>query len=1020
MARLKKSKNKNKKKSATAKTEKQLFPSVVGPDLFLLLQGRLFDDDGADDNSGRPTSGGGKNVSLILCGESHNDAIDVTRRSPPGKFDATEGWIQIFDSSQQEDDENDILTALPRTLLVPSRRDQTRNPRSRATVPTLSIENLALRYLHPVNGKKNKAVTLDKARELASAFVEKYEIEDDMYGSNLILLWIATNGSSDRTEKGEGFLLEIETEVEMDDFENDPYDNSDDSESEDDSETYDDWVFFSSDDALLNNHLQQRNRYGLPHLVAQWIDDIMMVVRDDDSTAKTIDDVIDYIHEDGKTDDSADCTSENGSVTIPSRHRRLMHARLGRYVLLEYGDLDPVAHDMLKRRLGMTDAEVTSNEYDDVIETRKQLLKDEDNVWTFDDWFEHVKAGGTKSEKDTIPNDARSDDHGMVGIDDLSVHLVLEASVPPWEVELHRPRVKVESTDNEATASTIIVEAEEYRLHPASQSVRCLSEDSSASWEDETDPSSDGIGSYVDYIYRKVMSSTKEFGTNREKEKATGVIEKKKIEDVGLDSCDGSLDISTIVNETIDHKKAENVRSNWLHCIDMRDLGCEAACHAESVKQEWYELMTQEERGILSNPKDVAKDACPVNKKGDTMRFLPAYKLNPEWIEMERLKSEGLLVQEEDDTEPESEYERDKDLLEFTFPSFEGFFGGISDILYYNPNVKVAYSPFIFHCVRSLDNWKAFFTALFFGGTIPEALEMLDLRAVDSRNCVHIRSPIHQEWDPQSNSYTWKERDEEECYITCPFFPFAFHLVAKGSSPPRTWSSQLFANLCDSDQEQCEISHHHSNSRRNLALAIKSWILHSIHRNMEDPKGSDDKECGGEWFASYLRATHRDIYDDIDTSDAAVLLQKSHMKSISGSRLKKYNIGKIRMPSIDEGFEEILARFRERESIPHYEKIVTPRVEVFAQILIDIWISNLFDYSLLLKIANICAKESKDNIVVVCYVGSAHAKAASNFFCEKLGFQRKEMVGKFSWDEDELQTLDLPSNLWNFPELFRR
>merc|ERR1712003_438848 len=100
------------------------------------------------------------------------------------------------------------------------------------------------------------------------------------------------------------------------------------------------------------------------------------------------------------------------------------------------------------------------------------------------------------------------------------------------------------------------------------------------------------------------------------------------------------------------------------------------------------------------------------------------------------------------------------------------------------------------------------------------------------------------------------------------------------------------------------------------------------------------------------------------------------------------------MPSVAEGFEEILARFRERESIPHCEKIVTPRVEVFAKILIDIWVSNLFDFSLLLKIANICAKETKDNIVVVCYVGSGHARATSSFFCEKLGFQRKELIGK--------------------------
>jgi len=143
------------------------------------------------------------------------------------------------------------------------------------------------------------------------------------------------------------------------------------------------------------------------------------------------------------------------------------------------------------------------------------------------------------------------------------------------------------------------------------------------------------------------------------------------------------------------------------------------------------------------------------------------------------------------------------------------------------------------------------------------------------------------------------------------------------------------------------------------------------------------------------------------------------MKSISGGRPPKHNIGKIKIPSAKDSFNEILSRFREQDRLPPTTKIITPRVEILAKIIIDIWTSNLFDFSLLLKIANICSNETKDNVVVVCYVGSAHAKAANKFFCNSLGFRKKAMIGKFTWEDYELKTLDLPSKLWNLSELFR-
>jgi hypothetical protein len=1037
---------------------------VVGPDLFLLLQGRLFDD-----GTTSVGIGGGKNVSLILCGESHNDAIDVTRQSPPGKFDAKEGWIQVFDSSQS--DGSDISTALPRALVVPSSRkdstgqqqqqqqpqqqqQQQQPQRRRSQLP--SIENLALRYLHPVNGKKNKSVTLARAKELASAFVEKFEIEEDMFGRNLLLLWVANNsGYSDRIEKGEAFLVEIELEVQIEDAQNNlggggggsggnnGGGDDDDTDSDYEEEVYDDWVFFTNDFSIYDHPLQEQNRCDLPYAISQWMDDVMMVVHDDQSTACTLDNAIDDISEEftdegkGKRKTVVDTTAcSNGDELVPSRHERMLHARLGRYVLFEYGDLDTVAHDMSKRRLGYTDAELTTSEYDDVIESRKRTLGEKHNVWTFDHWFDYVKAGTETTGGVARMNGDRSKPNGNAAAcrnDDPAVHLVLEASIPPSEVELHRPRLKDENTGD------VIADAESFRLHLAAESVRCLSEDSESSWEEEYDPSNDGIGSYADFMYRRMMKATTKTDTKLETKETTSIQEEKKMEDGGDDHGDESV-ASTVADDVSDRQENQNHSGNsWLHCIDMRDLGSEEACHAESVKEQWYELLSQEEREVLSGEKEVARDACPVNREGDTMRFLPANKMNPELTELEHLKAKNTLLLGHDD-EPESRCQVGEDMLEFTFPSFEAFFGINTDILYYSPNVKVAHSPFLVDCVESLDNWKDFFTALFFGGTIPEALKLLNLEGENSRNSFHVRSPILQRWDAESETYVFEKRNDDEYYTTCPFFPFAFHLVAKGSSPPRTWSSQLFADLHDFDDCQIEHSHHshpnilrgvylaegqtdhlrpRPNSRRSVALAIKTWILDAIHREMEDPKGADDKECGGEWFTSYLRAVHREIYDDIDASDAAVLLQKNQMKSLSRGRLKKHNLGKIKIPSAKHAFEEVLARFRKRDSLPPWENVVTPRVEVLAKILIDIWMCNLLDFSLLLKIANICANESKENVVVVCYVGAAHAKAASDFFCETLGFKRTALVGKFNWEEDELQTLDLPPKLWKLSELYR-
>jgi hypothetical protein len=72
--------------------------------------------------------------------------------------------------------------------------------------------------------------------------------------------------------------------------------------------------------------------------------------------------------------------------------------------------------------------------------------------------------------------------------------------------------------------------------------------------------------------------------------------------------------------------------------------------------------------------------------------------------------------------------------------------------------------------------------------------------------------------------------------------------------------------------------------------------------------GSDGSLCGGKWFEAFLRAIHRDIYNNIDLSDSSVLLQKNYMKSEEHNRWKQ-NIGKIQIPSCQDGFDKILEWF---------------------------------------------------------------------------------------------------------------
>merc|ERR1712023_309392 len=95
-----------------------------------------------------------------------------------------------------------------------------------------------------------------------------------------------------------------------------------------------------------------------------------------------------------------------------------------------------------------------------------------------------------------------------------------------------------------------------------------------------------------------------------------------------------------------------------------------------------------------------------------------------------------------------------------------------------------------------------------------------------------------------------------------------------------------------------------------------------------DPKGHDDQNSGGEYFAAWLRETHPAIYDDIDTSDPSALLRRSFMPSDSGA--SRHQIGHFKVPSFRKAFAEILKDFKAGQPSAR-------RSSVLAKILVDVW-----------------------------------------------------------------------------------
>jgi len=956
-------KKKKKKKSAAAAAAAADRP-VVGPDYAQLLRGSLF----------------GRDVALLLCGESHEDAVDVTR--PGGKFMPNEGWVR---------------TEVPD--LAAEMYGRTFGSDGGASIDDRDDDDddEAVSVKHRVLKRQSKPVAMGKAREWASEQVKDDLLYSVEMGEEIALLWCpASKGDA----KGRAYLVSLRFAIE---------DDVDDGEEEDDEED-DDGKGRGGGKAAKNGgggkpankkrrgsssgsntHRKKSSSSAVPE-VTDLVSAMEGALRSFRSGVKL-------------SDAAKACAASSSSSSA------------GAACLFEWTDLDPEARALSHRRLIGEDS-VPTDEYDALIRKRKAARRKAEGLWTWDDWFTDLKSkcsvpSNASAASSQSQSQVRSGENG--GENPPSIHMVLEASIPPWEVELHRPSEEEEGDDGAAAAAAL-------RPTRAAECIRCLSEDSEGSEADLHDPASDGIGSFIDYMYRRFMDEQLQRGGDGAKGKENG---------------NGNIGVR-----------------QWLHCVDSRDLGCEHACVASSLHERWLGLLRPEERAALlgeaspSSSDGNGGGAVRAHWKGG--RCFPEFCANPEDARLEELRKRGVLKDDDDDPPPKDDgppRRDDESDFPVTFPSFELFFGQNTDVLYYDPHVKVAYAHFLARCVKSPENWETFFASLFFGGTVVEALSALDLRP-NRRPYLHIRSPILKDWNPKTGEYEWSRRNDDEMDVTSPFLPVGCHLKAAGSDPPRTWSSQIYADLSSSGDSGGGGGGGGKGggpgpSPAEVALSAREWALEEIRRHSLDPKGTDDEHGGGEWFLAYLRAVHRDVYDDIDRSDPSELLRKKYMPGESDGRPRKHRIGDITIPSCVEALETYAERFGGEEEeeecaetdggaaasssppttleewIERDKRASDPSPEVMAKILIDIWMSKLVDFSTALKIAQVVGKEEEGGkVVVVCYMGSLHTRAMAEFYCDRLGFKKKTFVGSLNWDEDQARILQFPSAFCDPAKLF--
>jgi len=331
-------------------------------------------------------------------------------------------------------------------------------------------------------------------------------------------------------------------------------------------------------------------------------------------------------------------------------------------------------------------------------------------------------------------------------------------------------------------------------------------------------------------------------------------------------------------------------------------------------------------------------------------------------------------------------------------PSWEAFFGGAADLLYYAPHVKADYTPFLRDCVGSAASMRQFFQALFFE-TVPVAMSTIKLNE-QTRPSAHIRSLALQ--TPGADIL---RRPAGHCHSgrqTVPVraAPVDRYLKARGCEVPRTWVAGIAERLRD-----VGLGH--------LVEAAQSWYMATVDNMLSNPKNADVE---GDNFVAWLQACHRSIYDDIDHLDPMKLRRCKFAQSKSHPESKdfRYNLKDIGIPGIEQAFEE----FR---SEPNKS---TSRQQVLSKILVDAFQLRSVDLAMVLKSAEVAVRSPPGaRVVIVHYAGLDHTRNAVKFWRSQgfshEGLRNSGVVGKLTeYEDSEPRALTFPTYLRDMEKLF--
>ncbi|KAK3261655.1 hypothetical protein CYMTET_29450 [Cymbomonas tetramitiformis] len=337
-------------------------------------------------------------------------------------------------------------------------------------------------------------------------------------------------------------------------------------------------------------------------------------------------------------------------------------------------------------------------------------------------------------------------------------------------------------------------------------------------------------------------------------------------------------------------------------------------------------------------------------------------------------------------------------------PSWEAFFGCVGELILYSPHVKVDFAPFLSQCVRDVETLNRFFVSLYFG-TIEDAVATLHL-GPSTLQYTRIRSPLRLTIDPsqpQSEVAAVHKRRSDHGYVPVKGAPLGGCLKAQGSMPPQTFASALGTKV-------------RARGGGDLVDAAQAWYLSSVQKLLEDFRRNDSE---GDYFLAWLRASHRDIYEDIDTSDPAEVAGAKWAPSRS-SQFKHHNLRAMRMPSAREAFQALTQLDPTRSTYSAEQRTL-------AAIIVDAFQTRLVGLCAIVAAASAITKtQAGGQVVVVVYAGAEHARKIADFWRTTQGFTshglvRRGMVGK-AWntdfDEGEPRGLSLPAYLEDLRTLF--